>query len=101
MQPAARPRSRSRRLFHAAGIVLAIAVAYGAFLIWRFDQPPFDLAKLEQLTPGMTQDQVRGILGAPSRQRADSWSYSAFLAWPLVEISFDASGHYVRYRHDR
>ena len=62
------------------------AVALG-LLTWQFNRPPFDLAKLQQLQRGMSQQQVRQILGAPQSSEVGvmtvddtSWAYSRWMA---------------------
>lgn len=82
-----------------AGLLLA-GCALLATLIWRFDQPPFDLAKLGDLRMGMTPEQVREVLGPPTSIYADSWAYSGFLSWPIVYVYFDDSGVLVSHRYD-
>src|SRR5262245_48264266 len=90
--------------------VLAVAVILGAaavgLLIWQSDRPPFDLAKLQQLQRGMSQQQVQQVLGEPQSSEAGvtsvdgtSWAYSRWMAWPTVYVDFDASGRLERYEY--
>jgi hypothetical protein len=87
-------------LLRVTAILAAIAIACLAFVVWQFNQPPFDLARLDHLRPGMTQHHVRQLLGSPSSVYEDSWAYSAFMAWPIVYVYFDDSGAYVSHRYD-
>lgn len=89
--------------FERAFITLTLLVAAGLlFAMWRFDQPPFDLRLLDRLEPGMSKQQVREILGAPDHPtEGDTWSYSAFFAWPVVHVRFDAAGGLVSHEYDR
>lgn len=87
-------------LLRVARVFVLSAVACLVFLVWRFNQTPFDLAMLDKLVPGMTQDQVRQQLGRPSSVFKASWAYSAFMAWPIVYIYFDDSGNYERHEYD-
>jgi hypothetical protein len=47
------------------GVLLLLAILGFGWLLWNFNRPPFDLARLQQLRPGMSQTEVRGILGVP------------------------------------
>lgn len=80
--------------------LLVVGFALLATLMWRFDQPPFDLAKLGDLRVGMTPEQVREVLGPPTSIFDDGWSYSGFLSWPIVYVYFDESGVLVSHRYD-
>jgi hypothetical protein len=76
-------------------------VAGIALVMWRFDRPPFDLSKLDQLNPGMSPDAVRQVLGEPSSKHERCWEYSGWLSWPIVYIEFDESGALKSHRYDR
>lgn len=72
-------------------------------MVWtviRFNEPPFNLKKLEQLKVGMAQTEVRDVLGDPSSKYEDSWVYSSSDNWPMVYIFFDAQGKMIEHRYD-
>jgi hypothetical protein len=82
----------------AMGLVL-IAAVFGLF-VWNFNRPPFDLGKLQRLQTGMTQQQVRQILGNPTNRDVSTWYYSGPMAWPTVKIYFDANGRFAHHEYD-
>jgi hypothetical protein len=77
---------------------LGIALLTG--ILWQFDRPPFDLAKLQSLETGMSQAQVVEILGPPRKIYGERWSYARSLSWPVVQIHFDGAGKLIRYEYD-
>ena len=80
-------------------VVVLLAAGIGA-LVWQFNRPPFDLARLQRLRQGMTQAQVRDVLGKPGTTDATSWHYSRPMAWPIVHVNFDAEGRLASYEYD-
>lgn len=84
----------------ALGLIILLSVLVIAWAIWNFDQPPFDLARLQQLRPGMSQQEVRQILGAPKSDYGDHWAYSRSMAWPIVYVYFDQSNRFVKSEYD-
>ena len=92
------------RIISRVLVVAATSIALGTLglgiLGWQFDRPPFELTKLDGLVPGMSQDQVRDVLGPPSSVFHDSWAYSRMLSWPIVYVYFDESGRYASHRYD-
>ena len=58
---------------------------------------------LRSIPVGATKAEVLQAIGAPSgRHNGDTeWSYSRFLAWPIVYVMFDENGQYVEYVYDR
>jgi hypothetical protein len=83
----------------AAAVVLGVVVLGG--LMWQFERPPVDLAKLGRIEIGMSQAQVEVILGAPRTIHGQQWTYARSLSWPLVQVQFDASGKLDRINYDR
>lgn len=75
-------------------------VVGAGWLIWNVNRPPFDLGRLQQLRPGMSQAEVREILGAPQSDYGDNWAYSRFLAWPIVYVRFDESRRFTESEYD-
>lgn len=88
------------RLLAIVACLMAGCVVLFLVLLWRFDRPPFDLARLDDLRTGMTPEQVRDVLGSPSGTHDRSWSYSGWLSWPIVYIYFDESGRFSRHEYD-
>lgn len=81
--------------------IAAVAVSIGfALLAWQVNRAPFDLDLLKMLEPGMSQAAVRQKLGEPDSIYPDSWSYSRFLAWPIVYIRFDENGQFRESEYD-
>ena len=79
--------------------MLLVVVGF-AWLMWNFNRPPFDLARLKELQPGMSQHEVRQILGAPKSEFGGTWAYSRFMAWPIVYVRFDESGRFTESEYD-
>ena len=88
------------RLLAIVGCLMAVCAVLFMALAWRFDQPPFDLARLNDLQTGMTPEQVRDVLGSPSSTHDRSWAYSGWMSWPIVYINFDESGRFSSHRYD-
>jgi hypothetical protein len=84
----------------AIGLILLLSVMVIAWAIWNFNQPPFDLARLQQLRPGMSQQEVRQILGPPKSDFGDHWAYSRSMAWPIVYVRFDQSNRFTTSEYD-
>jgi hypothetical protein len=102
-----------RVLFIGLGTVACLAlmavVGMGIF-VWQFERPPFALSRLERLQTGMTTNDVRRILGAPTSawlrtneagQACFEWAYSRRMSWPIVYVYFKADGTLERHRYDR
>jgi hypothetical protein len=79
------------------------------FLVWQFEQPPFPLTRLKRLHAGMTTNDVRQVLGAPtsSEIRTDDsgrpcteWAYSQSMSWPIVYVYFKPEGTFESHRYD-
>jgi hypothetical protein len=89
-----------KRCLVITGCLITGCVVLLTVLVWRFDQPPFDLAILGDLRMGMTPEQVRQVLGSPSSTNDRSWAYSGWMSWPIVYIDFDESGQFSGHRYD-
>lgn len=81
-----------------AGVVLVV-VGF-AFMLFQFNRPPFDLALLDRLRVGMTQDQVRSILGKAQLEEDGSWHYHRMMAWPIVHVYFDTDDKFKSCSYD-
>ncbi|MFT4514602.1 MAG: hypothetical protein ACI89X_000696 [Planctomycetota bacterium] len=88
------------KLLICVGCLLVLGAASLIVAVWRFDQPPFDMARLEHLVPGMTPEQVRHVIGEPSSNYDRSWAYSGWWSWSIVYVAFDESGQYLSHRYD-
>jgi len=59
---------------------------------------------LEALESGMTESQVRDILGAPSDEVSEEdgyrWVYERWWSWGYAVVSFDAEGKLTGYYQD-
>ena len=73
-------------------IAVAIAVAVVVSLSIRAFQPPILLTKLGTVKPGMSESQVREILGSPTRIFPRQWTYERFLTFGYVNVLFDTNG---------
>ncbi len=88
------------RLLAIVGCLMAVCVVLFVVLAWRFDQPLFDLARLNDLRMGMSPEQVIDVLGPPSSTYDRSWAYSGWMSWPIVYVYFDESGQFSSHRYD-
>jgi len=79
-------------------IAIAIPVAVVASLSIRAFQPPLSLTKLGTVKPGMSESQVREILGSPTHILPGQWTYERFLTFGYVNVLFDTNG-VVEYGH--
>ena len=80
-----------------AAISVVVLICFVGLLFSR-DAVPVE--KYNQVAVGMTQSQVRDIMGLPDRIRHDSRDTTAFfyggflrLRWDSMEVYFDADGH--------
>ena len=90
--------------------LILTAVAWLAITLWNFNKPPFPLARLEQLQPGMTTNDVSRILGPPTTASLHSnalgglspeWTYSRRGSWPIVRLFFATNSTLLRHDFDR
>ena len=103
---------RGRITPRVAVIVSAAIIAYFGF---RAFQPPISITKLDTLKPGMTQTQVRAIIGEPTEVQdggrayevrgvryvlKDEWSYKRALTFGYVNISFDDNRLFTDYNYE-
>lgn len=101
MVGATNARSRLRSVARTVALLLALGVLAFALVAWNFDQPPFDLALLAKLQPGMTREEVADVLGSRGAPIGETeWVYARFGAWPLVHVHFDDAGRFVRAVYD-
>ena len=102
------PRARTITLLF---ITIGVPMALG-FLLVRAFQPPLPISKFNSLKPGMTQAEVRTILGEPTQTLPggheyevrgthyvtdDQWTYRRLLTFGYVNIHFDANRLFTDY----
>jgi hypothetical protein len=84
-----------------------VVVVFGAALFFgiRAFQPPVSVKKMGDVKAGMSQSQVKELLGPPTRvypaanfsvngknyQTAGQWTYTLFLTFGFFNISFDTN----------
>jgi hypothetical protein len=95
--------------------VLAVLVLLGAgtLMAKRAFEPPVPLSKMALIKPGMSEDDVRKILGPPTEAIASGhdyavngtnfvtggqWTYTRFLTFGYVNVLFDTN-RLVEYAH--
>ena len=81
-------------------VLTVIPLVLIGLISWNFNRPPFDLTRLQALSAGMGQEDVRKVLGHPTTVSNLSWSYSRFLAWPIVKVRFDEFGKLKDWEYD-
>ena len=71
-------------------------------LVWAFDRPPVDMAKLLAIKRGATQQQVEAVLGKPTKiyETNRKWAYSRPLGWSIVYVWFDYQGTFEKFIYD-
>lgn len=91
----------SRKVATAAGACVVLGGLTFGGLMWQFERPPFDLAKLGRLDTGMSRAQVEAILGPPKTIHKGQWTYARSFSWPIVQIRFGPSGELAHIEYDR
>jgi hypothetical protein len=81
--------------------LLCLVIA-GVGLVWIFDRPPVDMAKLLAIKKGATQREVETVLGKPTKMYETNrkWAYSRPLGWSIVYVWFDDKGGFERFVYD-
>ena len=60
---------------------------------WRAFETPVPPSTISAVQQGMTQAQVRKVLGPPSRDYAGrQWTYTRFLTFGYVNVLFETNG---------
>jgi len=69
----------------------------------RAFQTPVSIIKLSQLKPGMTQLEVKAILGEPSEiYPSNQWTYERLFVFGFVNLHWQADGMYDgKYNYER
>ena len=73
-------------------LLFSISVLVGTYVLLR---PAMPRSKLDQIRLGMSQSEVRTILGSPQEEREEQWFYSRWGNPGYVAVSFDTSGHVI------
>jgi len=83
-------------------IIFALVAIGAGFAFYAF-QDPVRKERLEQLQAGMTKEQVKSILGAPSKEYPrGQWTYKRALGFGYVNIHWKADGTYDgQYNYER
>jgi hypothetical protein len=68
--------------------------------MWVFSDP-FPQDRLEELKVGMTREQVKKVIGNPTRNSGGLLTYSRFMKIGSVDIFFDENDRYTGYRYER
>jgi hypothetical protein len=75
-------------------LVVAIALASIAALLFRAFSHPVPVERLNRLRMGMTQDEVRTALGPPTKIYDGQWTYERPLVCGFVNIHWREDGTY-------
>lgn len=89
--------STIRRCWHAfktylRWVFISWPLIVGLLFAYLAMRPAWDRTKLNQLTPGMTHEQVRAIAGDPTDTYCGYWVYERVGNGGWVEIHFDPDG---------
>lgn len=92
-------RSRPEYGNKMKGRVVTIAIPLLlAIIVIRAFGDPVPKARLQQLREGMTEEQVRAILGEPTkRYDHGQWTYKRFLVFGYVNIHWQEDGTFDGY----
>ena len=74
-------------------VLAGMTVLVTCGLIWCF-QPPVPASKEGQLRKGMTQVEVRKILGEPTKVYPGQWTYTKPFVFGFVNIHWQSDGTY-------
>jgi hypothetical protein len=82
-----------KRLVSVLVAVVVLAVLAGFCL--RAFSDPVPMGRLHRLRKGMTQDEVRSVLGPPAKiYESGQWTYQRRLVFGYVNIHWQAGGTY-------
>lgn len=79
---------------------IVAAVVFCLIGVWVFSDP-FPRDRLEELQVEMTRDEVKKVIGHPTKSSGGHWSYSRFMKIGSVNIAFDDEDRYTGYRYER
>lgn len=87
-------------------VIISSALGLAALLIFFLTSEAASESGFASVSEGMTEAQVRGLLGAPHGVRRDpdgiTYGYGGFLRlrWCTMEVFFDSSGRVAGKFHD-
>jgi len=88
-------------------VVLALVLGVAAFMAFFVSSEAVSADRFAQITDGMTERQVRELLGVPHHVRRDAPDRTAFFyggfqraKWCSMEVFFDAGGRVAGKFHD-
>lgn len=79
-----------KRLLPVAVVLVILGLI--VTLCLRAFSDPVPIARLQKLQKGMTQDEVRSVLGPPSAVYEGQWTYQRQLVFGFVNIHWAADG---------
>ncbi len=89
-----------KRRTHPAWLLVPILIMLGLLVLWiRALSDPVPMDRLHRLRKGMTQDEVRSILGRPTEE--GRWVYYRPLVFGWVEIHWLSDGTYAEFNFER
>jgi len=82
--------------------ILVVALGFVALAIRAFQQP-VPRQKLDSLKLGMSKEEVRTVLGPPTKEYGHGqWTYSRPLVFGFVNLHWDEEGNYPgHYNYER
>jgi SmpA / OmlA family len=75
-------------------LVAVFVLGVVAVLCVRAFSDPVPAERLQRLQKGMTQDEVRSVLGPPTRVYDGQWTYQRPLVFGFVNIHWQTNGTY-------
>lgn len=85
-----------RLLVPVAAFAVVLLIVATIAVVARRISPPFDLALIQQLRYGMTEEEVQALLGPPTSKKRLVWIYASPGSWPRVIVDFNSNGEYAR-----
>jgi len=79
-------------------LVIAAVVISLTFLTLHVFGPPVPLSKMEMVKEGMSEADVKNILGNPTTVYAGQWTYTRIFTFGYVNVLFDQNKK-VQYAH--
>lgn len=79
-----------RTLFAAITAIVVLSVVLSASAIWMMNGHGASLDAFAKLQTGMSKDEVRKLLGNPTDEKSDDWTYERF-TWCLIQVHFDSN----------
>ena len=88
----------------ALAITIALLIGFSLFTRWCSQSPAVRQEKLDQLRVGMTQEEVKAILGSPRKVRTSkeglrSWLYGPAMKRHVLLLEFNEHGRLESFAH--